>query len=195
MNEIPHGYCQCGCGQRTKLAHMSSKAYGWIKGEPFRFIHGHRCGSARGLKERLLEKVRVVPETGCWEWTGTRHRHGYGVIMIDGSIFRTHRVSFEVLKGEKPGDQHVCHSCDNPPCINPDHLWLGSHGDNMGDCSAKGRMHQGEKHGMAKLTDDDVREIRASNLSGVELTRIFGVGGAAISNIRNHKAWKHVKSV
>lgn len=193
MNEVPHGFCHCGCGQKTKLAHMSSKAYGWVKGEPFKYIHGHRSGSKRSLEERLREKVTEDTNTGCWLWGGTLNDSGYGIIMIDGSVQRAHRVSYEVFKRERPGSKQVCHSCDNPRCINPDHLWLGTHNDNIQDAVKKGRMHLGEKHGMAKLTENDVREIRNSPLSGVELAKKFKVGNMTISNVRRFKVWKHVQ--
>lgn len=79
------------------------------------------------------------PDNGCWEWTGGKNNVGYGMFR-DGAGMRTaHRVSYELHKGKIPKGKHVCHSCDNPKCVNPDHLWVGTHQDNMQDRSRKNR--------------------------------------------------------
>ena len=88
--------------------------------------------------ERFFSRINKT--STCWLWTGTRTKSGgYGILSIDGKYARTHRISFEIHKGKIPAGMHVCHKCDNPPCVNPEHLFLGSHLDNMKDMGRKGR--------------------------------------------------------
>lgn len=119
------------------------------------------------LRDRLYGKTRVNPYTGCWEWQGYK-RNGYGRITTgsrtDGTrrTSSTHRVSYELEYGEIPEGMEVCHKCDNPSCINPKHLFLGTRQDNVNDREAKGRniVQSGEANRMAKLTQKEVKEAR-----------------------------------
>ena len=88
--------------------------------------------------ERLLSKVKV-DDKGCWLWTGSKNSKGYGQIFLNKKLIKAHRLSYEVFKEPIPDGFHVCHSCDISNCINPDHLWVGTHTDNMRDMSSKGR--------------------------------------------------------
>jgi hypothetical protein len=102
-----------------------------------------------------------------------------------------------MFRGEIPEGMHVCHKCDVPGCVNPDHLFLGTPADNAADKVRKGRQQRlsfkGEANGCARLTEADVRAIRASNLKGIELSQIYNIARGAISQIRNRKAWRHVE--
>jgi hypothetical protein len=102
----------------------------------------------------------------CWLWTGSQDGNGYGKMKVDGGICgRSHRLAYFLAHGVDPADKMVCHTCDNPPCCNPDHLWLGTNSDNQKDCELKGRRPKppsdGERNGNAKLTMADLGKIRA----------------------------------
>lgn len=95
--------------------------------------------------DRFLAKVQVQPD-GCWVWTAAlRDGYPYGVFCFDGKTYRAHRFSYLLYRGEIPEGQHVCHSCDNPTCVNPHHLFLGTQSDNIQDCLEKGRFNHGTR--------------------------------------------------
>ena len=91
------------------------------------------------LLEKLLSKIKINDQTGCWEWTAATNNTGYGFIRDGKKMRTTHRVSYEEHKGPIPKGMSVCHTCDNPKCVNPDHLWLGTTLDNIRDMISKGR--------------------------------------------------------
>lgn len=140
---------------------------------------------------RFRRKVGFDYETGCWPWMGYVGNRGYGAIGPGGrgSALSTHRLSWEMHRGPIPNGKHVLHRCDNKRCVNPAHLFIGDQAANMKDMTEKGR------HGMRKLTDDQVREIRASSLTQVELARKYGVAQTKISYVKNRKTYKHVLGV
>ncbi len=152
------------------------------------------------LKFTLMNRCRPA-EGGCWEWVGGK-KNGYGA--FDSGSFQmkarlsgkrgAHQVSYEAYKGKIPEGLVVRHTCDNPCCINPDHLILGTQADNVADREARGRRKDinGEKIGTSKLTAAQVLEIRASNLSYAELAKIFNVDKSNIAAIKTGKSWKHL---
>jgi hypothetical protein len=91
------------------------------------------------LKDRFEDKVSIEPNSGCWLWTGSLNDTGYGQLWVGSKSTRAHRLSYELHVGPIPEGMHVCHHCDNPPCCNPNHLFVGSHTDNMADKIKKGR--------------------------------------------------------
>jgi hypothetical protein len=132
---------------------------------------------------------------GCWPFMGARNNKGYGQMRVNGKMFPAHRVAFIVASGCHPGPLFVLHRCDNPPCCNPAHLFLGTAGDNIRDCAAKGRTARGESHRASKLTKDVVGEIRRLSSEGVQglaIARRFGVTPQTISHIVTRKTWRHV---
>lgn len=122
-----------------------------------------QLGTAReltGIAERLWSRI-LKTSSGCWEWQGYRMPAGYGQIGIDGRVDVTHRVAWSIANGKKiPAGLVVRHKCDNPPCINPAHLELGTHADNVQDAVDRGRVARGFRLPHTRLTEDDVREIR-----------------------------------
>ena len=166
-------------------------------------------------KERFWGKV--VKSDGCWLWTGNKFQ-GYGQIRFAGKTRRAHRVAWELTRGSIPAGLYVCHHCDNPSCVNPGHLFLGTQTDNMRDCLAKGRFRAagprgaangsathpemrptGERNGRAVLTVKDVMEIRrrlafrgpgAETVTDVAIE--FGLTKSAVSKIITGRTWKSV---
>lgn len=143
---------------------------------------------------------------GCWLWRGHCNEFGYGLFSADGiagsKILRAHRVAWELLRGAIPVGLELCHHCDNPPCVNPDHLFIGTRSDNMRDMVAKGRHrsnlpHQwGEAHSQARLSDEDVIEMRRRySFGGVtqrQLALAYGVSDNHVSAILTRRLWRHL---
>lgn len=128
----------------------------------------------------------------CWEWRGDRNVAGYGRKKVNGRREYTHRLAYEWVHGLIPTGMYVCHTCDNPPCVNPNHLFLGTPRENSKDCVTKGRMLRGELHRRSKLTTDQVLTIRRSAEKGVTLARKLGVTKELIYAVRKRRIWKHV---
>lgn len=207
-NEIPYGYCHCGCGQKTAIASFNYKRLGIVKGQPRRFLHGHR--ESIPLAVRFWRHVVPGPIDECWLWTAAVHKTGYGVIGKNGSrgYELAHRVSWELHFGPIPDGLQVLHKCDvnyppgditNRRCVNPHHLWLGTNRENNADMMAKGRHNHpvlfGELSGTAKLTASQVIEIRALAVQGMtqaEIGQRFGITKAHVSAIVLRKRWKHI---
>ena len=156
-------------------------------------------GRTQSAKDRFTKKVKL-PENpaDCWEWTGTTNPDGYGQIGVNGRYELAHRVSWTLFNHEDPGDLFVLHSCDNPKCVNPLHLFLGTQQDNMKDRDRKGRHKAvyGEDHPIAKLTEEKVRWIRKlyADRYGTqrEIATLFGVSRPLVGFIVRREAWKHV---
>ncbi len=146
------------------------------------------------LKATLLNRSRLA-SNGCWEWT-KGGRAGYGLFYWKGKSEGAHRVSYQAYHGEEiPPGMVVRHKCDNPCCINPNHLLIGTVADNVADREARRRRNvRGEQIGTSKLTSADIVEIRASGLKGIELAEKFAVSGAHISRIRKGQTWAHLHS-
>ena len=148
----------------------------------------------------------------CWEWAGTKHSNGYGLIPWGGRWVYAHRLAYELFKGQVPEGLDVLHSCDNPPCTKPEHLRAGTHKDNMADMVMRGRashkrtkwsathplrLHperilRGERHPNARFTPETVRAIRRAGDQGISptvLSRQYGVSATAISLIIKRKNW------
>jgi hypothetical protein len=140
--------------------------------------------------------ARVDKTPTCWLWTkGTRR--GYGQLMVQKRTLMAHRVAWTLTHGVIPDGMALCHHCDVPLCCNPAHMFLGTRRDNNEDRDRKGRCAKGtQKPRTAKLTDDQVREIRACWLvmaSQAQLARDFGVSPSIIRDVVLRKTWRHVQ--
>lgn len=151
----------------------------------------------RPLADRFWEKVDKSGG-GCWLWTGTVTDRGYGSVNTGGKHGPSrgaHRVAWELTHGPIPKGMVVCHSCDNPPCVRPDHLFLGSQRANLRDASAKKRTMRGEDHVFHRLTEADVMDIRTRHADGTsqaDLAREYGLNHQHVSSIVGGRAWAHL---
>jgi hypothetical protein len=194
--EIPTGFCQCGCGGLTTIAQYTKQKYGWIKGEPLRYIHNHHYPIPANREQLYLSWLPDQwSDDNCQIWQGSIGGANYGIIWLDGKNELAHRVAYEVAYGEDPGNKNVCHICDTPRCVNPSHLFLGSDQDNMADKVAKNRQARGETHGSSKLTDRQVLEIREAYDNGEnrkEIANRYGINFLHVYSIGYRKTWKHL---
>jgi hypothetical protein len=181
-----------------------------------KMIRGYcnRCGTRRRRagtlpnltdEDRFWASVRKDPD-GCWRWTASGVRR-YGRVMFGGERLLAHRVSWTLHRGAVPPGIEVCHDCpagDDPSCVNPEHLFLGTHAENMADGARKGRVvgnggRRGEEMGRAaKLTDATAAEALAMYRAGAGsysvLARRFGVSAGAIQQLVQRKTWRHLDS-
>lgn len=144
----------------------------------------------RGL--RWWQQYRIL-ENGCWEWSGSITNYGYGQKQINKKMYRAHRLFWEKSKGPIPSGMLVCHHCDNRKCVNPDHLFVGTHKDNLVDCKNKGRNLAGENHHNRKLSKAQVIKIRTDHRPFVEIAKEYQVHPTTIGYIKNGKTWQSVK--
>lgn len=145
--------------------------------------------------DRLMARSKKVGD--CLEWTGKVDSQGYGSLRLAGydkprKYGKAHRLSYKNFFPEWDGVLSVLHKCDNRRCWNPDHLFLGTQKDNMHDMVAKGRSQKGSKHSQAKLTEEDVRSIRASILGSNALAKLYSISPSSVDQIRWGKTWRHV---
>jgi len=148
---------------------------------------------------RFWKRTKKLGLDNCWEWLACKDRKGYGQIRTGKRTIGAHRLSWIIHNGKIPEGMLVCHSCDNPGCVNPDHLFLGTNKDNIQDASKKGRMTgpRGEAAHTSKLTEKQVLAIRHEYASmdiksQSKLADKYHVSGATISYIINGHRWKHI---
>lgn len=147
----------------------------------------------RPLSERFWEKVDKRGEDECWPWVGSRNPDNYGGMNAGGTrgaTLKAHRVAYELANGPIPAGMCVCHRCDNPPCVNPAHLWLGTVADNTADKMAKGRERflRGDESPVAKLTTAQIAIIRATPGTQKAVAAQFGISQSHVHRIRHDQA-------
>lgn len=151
------------------------------------------------LAQRLARNTAPPDERGCTLWTGAILRSGYGQISIGGKragSIRTHRAAWIVAHGDIPRGMHVCHHCDVKACVNPEHLFVGTNADNIADKVAKDRQARGVGHGKARLTEQQVLNIRhlwdTRAMTGRALATEFGISRASVTLIVHRQIWRHL---
>lgn len=148
-------------------------------------------------KQRFFESYVIDGSSLCWEWIGAKSRGGYGRLKIENRPVQAHRFSWMIHFGDIPKGMYVCHKCDNPSCVNPNHLFLGDQSDNMRDMSEKGRSsdNRGEQNPNSKLTNDlvsDIRHLWDNGMTPKRLSIKFGVPLGTINNIVFGYTWQHI---
>ena len=181
--------CRCDCGNDHivtggNLRH-STKSCGCITREKY--------VAPNGTLEELLQNIVVDPNTGCHVWQRATNSFGHGALVFDGVQWLAHRLAWTLANGPIPKGKYVLHRCDNPPCINLEHLWLGDNRDNVADMVAKKRHARGQWNGGAKLTNDQVQQIRKlldeGVLTQIEIAEKFGITQTTVSNIKRGISW------
>ncbi len=156
-------------------------------------------------KDKFWKCVEIKEQGECWEWMFARHRFGYGWFTYKGQLMNSHRVAYLLFYGSIPKGMCVLHRCDNAPCCNPTHLFLGTKGDNNRDRARKGRSThvypnkpapKGELNPFAKLNDDAVREIRRlyneGNMKSKDIALMFNINRHTVVKVAKKEVWKHV---
>jgi hypothetical protein len=136
----------------------------------------------RNAIERFMDKVIPEPNSGCWLWDGAANENDYGRFRINGRTIQSHRFSYSIFFGEFDDQMHVLHKCDVTCCVNPNHLFLGTHQENIKDMDMKKRR-------ASKLDDGKIKYIKSSNKSAVSLAKELGVTRQSIHNVRSQRTW------
>lgn len=186
-SSIPRGLCQCGCGERTRIAPYTYKRDGWIKGEPVRFVAGHNLRSTGTPWYERYEERDMGFTSPCWIWGGEQHQNGYGRMRAPDNWKNrawAHHLYYEQKYGAVPPGAELDHLCHVPMCVNPDHLEPVTHAENM------------RRRGDAKLNEESVEEIRRLYATGQYLQREiaaqFGISANHVSSITRAYRWKEV---
>lgn len=180
MKHVKHDVKFCsvdGCNSKVEARRMCVKHY----------TRKRRNGDATtpSLMGIFNSKYMPEPNSGCWIWLGTIKNSGYGIIQYKKNRKRAHRLSFELHNGTIPNGLHVLHRCDNPTCVNPDHLFLGNHTDNMKDMVRKNRF-------FSKLNRKKVASIKKDKRAAPVIAEAHGVSIGSIRNIKQNKTWRHI---
>ncbi len=156
------------------------------------------CFKKLSAEEYFFKQISTEDHIdNCWIWVGHRNKQGYGRLRVKRKDWVSHRYSWTIYNGDILSGLCILHRCDNPPCCNPDHLFIGTHQDNSKDMVIKKRNRddKGSKHPMHKLNENQVLHIRDSIKNGEKQSKLaikYNVGPMTISNIKYRKSWKHI---
>jgi hypothetical protein len=186
--------CVCECGKKAIVYGQTirsgmSKSCGCLKAEKNSLsMKAMRLRQSGSLHDRFFSRF-VVLANGCWQWRSHTDKDGYGILPGDKKNVRAHRLSYEIHIEKISDGMIVCHKCDNPGCVNPEHLFIGTKKDNAQDALQKGRAYVGEKNGRSKLTEQNVKEILSSKLNSEQLAQKLGVSRATINSVKRGTTW------
>jgi hypothetical protein len=185
--------CLCNCGNKKtflngNLISGNAKSCGCLQSI-------NRGNYDEEAKLRFMENIKISL-SGCWEWTKSKHRQGYGNFMYKMKHCLAHRVAWLLFKGVLKEKDVICHKCDNTSCVNPDHLFLGTQKDNMKDMFLKHRKdHKGIKHPKHRLTEQEFLEIRKlinEGLTQEVIAQKFKITNSQVGSIKHRRTWKHI---
>jgi len=146
--------------------------------------------------KRFWSKVDKRGDDECWNWLGYKDKDGYGTFNpTSKKLIKAHRFAYTLTYGEIKSGQCICHKCDNPPCCNPEHLFIGTFTDNDADRDKKGRQAYGERSGRTNFTTNDIihiRKLRNNGMSEADIAQLFGASQTGISSIVLRRTWKHI---
>ena len=184
-------------GRSINAVRSRASRLGILLGYFARRASGYPLPPATVVRRYIEERVERDPTTGCWLWTGSLASNGYGRASIWNHRWLAHRCSYDAFIGPIQGDLFVCHRCDTPACVNPQHLFLGVAQDNSADMVSKGRVSRpkGERNTQAKLTESDVRDIkrRLGREPAVQIANDYGVAPQTVASIKSGKSWGWLK--
>jgi hypothetical protein len=172
-----------------------------LQGQKLKRLLLEKMASSEAGQRKFWSLVEIKGETECWPWQGSVTPRNYGIFSMRPTpekriYFRATRVAYTLTHGPFSFSLQACHTCDNPICVNPRHLWVGTSPDNTRDRDAKQRQARGETHGMAILEEKQVREIRKIRVSQKatykELAGRFRVSFYTIQDVLSRKSWKHI---
>jgi len=183
------GYCYGTCD------HCGANFKRVAKGQAYRFCS--KACSVEPVLDRIMRKLQGNNEAGgCLIWIGKKNKEGYGEIQHEEKLWKIHRLFWTIWFGAIPDGIEVCHRCDNPSCVRLDHLFLGTHAENMQDMARKGRGRypntKGEAHGAAKLSNAIVVAIRNDGRTQQEIADDVGISQSLVSQIKRRKIWRHL---
>lgn len=158
------------------------------------------------IEETFLDGFARLNDMECWNWHGPKIKSGYGRVNFGNKSYGAHRFSYQYYISSIPEGMFVCHKCDNPCCVNPAHLFIGTIQDNNADCVNKGRhitfpnakRPKGSKHALSKLTEKEVMQIKryiAEGMKDSDIFSLFNVSLSAINHIRIKRTWKHLENI
>lgn len=176
---------------------MSREVPEWIGKTPDTPAPPRVLWGLHDLQEVIMQASIPEPMSGCWLWERACQSRGYGQITLNGKVVLAHRASFEAFYDiDLDRGLKVCHRCDNPICVNPEHLFVGTQTDNMRDCANKGRIKTpkrfGASHPAARLTEKQAKAIKSDRRSCRAVAAAYGVSRTAVSQIRTGKTWGHL---
>jgi hypothetical protein len=194
-NQSTYWNCKCDCGNICVIKGSGyTKSCGCLSIEA-KSKNGKKNKNRQSHKDFIVSRIKIDQKTGCWNWTKSLIK---GYARISGRRGKESQLAsryvFKYIKGIDPKDKQVCHTCDNPKCVNPDHLFLGTLKDNFQDMKNKGRSARGVKNSKAKLTESEVKKIRSlkGKLTGVKTAELFDVSHSTIKRIWSGKLWTHI---
>lgn len=196
FNTQPIKLCECGCGQPAPIAAQTIVKLGYVKGEPVRYIRYHFMRRHWHSTEHFWSKVdKSAGPDACWVWRGSSRGDRYGAIKWRKKLWMAHRLSYTLAYGPIPDGMDVLHRCDNPPCVNPTHLFPGTQQDNVIDKVVKGRQARGQMITRARFTDQEIIAIRTKHANGAttrELATEYKTDTSYIRRIVLRKRWGHL---